>query len=133
MGVAAGKAEIDRSYAMMSKLDIGRVGEKAYLRAALHGQPLAAGRLLNQRDQRRMGDRPVERTAPMEAVKAHCGAESEANVTARLHVGRICGQHQIELDCDVGRERLSSDQGAAQIELLLGREDEMNRRAIGQG
>ena len=45
----------------------------------------------------------------MEAIKAHCGAESEANVTPRLHVGRICGQHQVELDGDVGRERLGSN------------------------
>ena len=45
---------------------------------------------------------------------------------------RIGGQYQVELYGNVRCERLGGDNGAAEIELLEGREDEMNCRAIGQ-
>ena len=41
-------------------------------------------------------------------------------VAASLHVGRIGREHEIELDGDVGFERLSGGHGAAQIVFLLG-------------
>ena len=78
-----------------------------------------------------MRDGAVQRAAAMEAVEAHARPAAERDVAARLHVGRVGREHEVELDGDLGRQRLGRHDRAAQVELLLGREDKMDGRAVG--
>ena len=66
----------------------------------------------------------------MEAVEAHARAASERKIAASLHVGRVGREHEIELDGDVGLQRLGRGHRAAQIVFFLGRENEMDRRSL---
>ena len=80
-----------------------------------------------------MRNRAVQRAASMEAVEAHAGPPPKRNIAARLHVGRVGREHQIELDGDVGLQRLRRGHRAAQIEFFLGREDKMDGRPLANG
>ena len=72
--------------------------------------------------------RAVERAAAVEGVEAHRRPAAEPHVAARGHVGRVGGEHAVELDGDVGLQRLRRRDRAAQIEFLLHRKHEMHGR-----
>ena len=116
---------------MAGELNVRGVRQDPDLGAALQSDALRARRPFEQGDQGRMGDGAVQRAAAMEAIEAHRRPAAERDVAARLHVGRIGHEHEVELDGDRGRERLGRHERAAQVELLLGREDKMHGRAVG--
>ena len=97
------------------------------------GRPALLRGAFKKRDERGMRNRAVQRAASMEAVEAHARAAAKRKVAASLHVGRVGREHEIELDGDVGLERLGRGHRAAQIVFFLGRENEMDRRSLTNG
>ena len=73
---------------------------------------------------------PFSVPRPWKEYMLIAGPAAEPHVAARRHVGRVGGEDQVELDGDVGQQRLRRGQRAAQVELLLHREDEMHRRPL---
>ena len=94
----------------------------------VHLQALGCG--VEQRHQRRMRDRAVERAAPMKGVHAHGWPGAQPDIAAVAHVGRVGGEQQIELDRNVGLQRLRGRNRAAKVEFLLYGKHEVNGRAL---
>src|SRR4051794_37990151 len=125
MRVARRVAEIDSRNPRIDELDIGGIREGADMRTALEREAFITGGIGEEIDERRMRDRTVQGATPMEAVEAHGGPAAEADITAPSHLRRIGCKNDIELDRDIGRQRLCRRERAAKVELLLHREHEV--------
>ena len=96
--------------------------------ASLQRQRFRAGGFLEQTRHRRVGNHAVQRAAAMEGIEADRRTAAEGYVATAAHIRSIRGQYEIELDRDIGLQDLRRRQGAAQVELLLYREHEMQIR-----
>ncbi len=86
-----------------------------------------------------MRDDAVEGAAPVEREHRHGRPAAEGDVASVGHFGRVAGEHRVDGDGDVRRQRGGRRQDAPQVVLLLDRPDEVDRRAglvlsgLGQG
>src|SRR5687768_7649678 len=94
--------------------------------AALQIEILLSGGRRHEPDERRMGDGPVQRAASVKAVKAHCRPAAELHVAPRRHVRRVGCKDDVELNGNLGLERLRCGDGASEVELLLDGKYQMN-------
>ena len=130
--VAHGETRVDGGDALAHKLNIGQVGQHAHLGGALQGDARGRGGVLHQPDHGGVRDDAVQRAAAVEGVKADARAAAQPHVAPVRHVGRVGGEHQVDLDGDVGHARLRGDERAAQVEFLLHGEDQMHGRPVVQ-
>jgi hypothetical protein len=78
-----------------------------------------------------MRDDAVQCPSSMERIEADPRPCAQMHVATIDHIGRVGGQHQIDLDGDVRFQILRCDDGPTQVELFLHRKNQVNRWAAG--